>query len=236
MAVAYDKHAESHGGTTGSASEASFSWSHSPNGTPRGVLVLVYTFADQDLVSSVTYGGVSVPAVSGGEAVCTETEASRCRAFFLGSSIPTGTQTVVVNRTNNATVMYAHSFNVTAGGDTEVNTAGIVLQTTSGTLAEVNVDDGSPGTNSQRFAGITSGLGALTLIDPGANSTTFADLQIDIGARIAYAVWETTPGQGSRPVGFVSATTDERSAVYLAVREIAAPAGNHNSLLLLGVG
>jgi hypothetical protein len=201
------------------------------------VLVFVHTFDDVANISSVTYGGVAMTAVSGGEAICTETEDARCSAFFLGSSIPTGDQTVTVNRVNNATIMYAVSYTATALGDTEVYLAGIVLETTSGTLAEVNVDDGSPGTSSLRYAGITSGLGALspTIVD-GANSTGASQAEIDIGARVAKSVRETTAGQGSRPVGFSSATSDERASVYLAIRELPVAAGNHKPLLLLGVG
>src|SRR3990167_10680032 len=105
MAVAHDASSESHTGTTGSASEASFSWSHTVVGTPKGVFVLVFTIGTDNLATSVTYGGVTMLALGtdGGVARDTATEPGVVKLFYLGSGVPTGNQTVVVNRTNNAT-------------------------------------------------------------------------------------------------------------------------------------
>lgn len=224
MALAHDSVSESHTGTTPSANQASFSWTHAPVGTPRSVLVYVFTFADAADVTSVTYGGVALTAVSGGEAICTDgDEDGRCRAYHLGASIPTGAQTVTVTRVNNADQMYATCHVATADADTEVYTPGIVLQQSVGTLAQQSPDDGSPGTNSIRYAAVTSGLD--TVVSNGAASLGGTTASIDIGTRTAKTVYETTPGQGSRPVGFSSGTSDDRAAVYLAVREVAsAPA------------
>src|SRR5690349_10234852 len=127
MAVAFDASSEAHTGTTGSASEASFTWNHTPVGTPRHVLVFVWTNADESDITSVTNGGTALTAVSGGEAADTTGEPGRCSAYELGSSIPTGVQAVVVNRTNNATVMSAVAITSTASTDCKVHTAGIVL-------------------------------------------------------------------------------------------------------------
>lgn len=221
MAVAPDSATESHTGTTGSTSEASFSWTHTPTGTPAGVIIFVFNANNTgDDATSVTYGGVTVPAVTGGMAADTATEPGRCRAFFLGSSIPTGAQTVVVNRNNNANIMYSVAAVVTASTDTEVYTAGIVLLENDGTLAEQNVDDGSPGTDSWRYAGLYTGLAAPPA--KGANSTVVHT--IDLGAFGCSTVRETTGGQGSRPVGWGTGTSDDRAAVHLAIREVVAAA------------
>lgn len=235
MAVAFDAASESHAGTTGSVSVASFNWTHTPVGTPKGVLV--YTFvgpgSSSDLATAVDYGGTNVPAVSGGRAVDTAGEPGDCKAWFLGSSVPTGAQTVTVTRTNNAATVYAIAFTVTAAGDTEVYTAGIVLEQTDGTLAEESVDDGSPGTNSQRFGAVNSGLAAV----PAAGAATTAGPSIDYGTRVVASGYETTPGQGSRSVGFSDATSDDRAGVYLAVREPPAVGGSTvKQLAALGVG
>lgn len=216
MAVAHDFASESHTGTTGSASEASFSWSHNPVGTPKGVLVLVFQLGNSgDDTTSVTYDGTTVPAVSGGNAVDTVQEPGRCKAFFLGSSVPTtDPATVVVNRNNNANVMYAVCVTVTASGDTAVT--GVALEQENQALTEENVDDGSPGTNSLRYAGTF--FGGANVPAAGSNSTALHDL--DVGAHTAAVVRETTAGQGSRPVGFnTGATSDDVAAVYLAIKE-----------------
>lgn len=213
-AVAFDASSESHTGTTGSTSAASFSWTHTPVGSAKGVLVFVWTNANADYISTVTYGGVDVPAVSGGEASDTAGEPGRCTAFYLGSGLPQGAQTVVVNRTNNATTMYAVAATVTCIGDTEVYTPGIVLVTGDSTVAQQNVDDGSPGANSVRFA--AGHFGHTTPPTAGAASTAMQS--IDIGATCFVAVRETTAGQGSRAVGLSSGTSDDRAIVHLAVR------------------
>lgn len=213
-AVAFDASSESHTGTTGSTSAASFSWTHTPVGAAKGVLVFVITAANASYISSVTYGGVTVPAVSGGQASDTSGEPGRCNAFFLGSGVPQGAQSVVVNRTNNATVMYAVAVTVTCVGDTEVYTPGIVLVQNNGTVAEQSVTDGTPGANSVRFAG--GWFGHATIPTAGANSTLLQS--IDFGANGAAVSRETTAGQGSRSVGLSSGTSDDRAIVHLAVR------------------
>lgn len=214
--MTYDVGTESHTGTTGSASQASFSWSHASILRPLGVLVFVGANSATNPVTSVTYGGVALSAVSGGAAVDTAGEPGAMKAYFLaGTSIPTGTQTVVVNRTNNATVMYAVAVTIASWGDPEVYTSGIVLRQEDFNLTEENVSDGSPGTNSMRFAACFSGLDSV--MTPGANSTAVHD--IDFGTSIMQVVRETNIGQGSRPVGFTAAGSDDAAAVYLAVRD-----------------
>lgn len=219
MAVGFDAATESATASTGSTSVPSFSWSHTGavSGV-KGVLVFTFVNANADDATSVTYGGVTVPVVTGGRALDTATEAGDCKAWFLGSGVPQGTQTVVVNRNNNANVMYAVAITVTALVDTA--TTGIVLLNDNQALAQQNVDDGSPGTNSMRFAGVNSGLG--THPPAGANSTELHFFPATAGARSISTVRETTAGQGSRPVGF-SASTDDVAAVHLAIYEIPPP-------------
>src|SRR3990167_2252790 len=163
MAVAFDAGSESHTGTAGSVSEESFSWSHDPVGTPRGVLVFTFVVgAVGDLATAATYDGASLTAVSGGRAVDALNEEGDCKAWFLGASVPaTDPATIVVTRTNNTSAMYAVAMTFTGLVDLEVNTAGIVLVEADGTLAEQSVDDGSPGTNSLRAAGAYFGAAAL---------------------------------------------------------------------------
>lgn len=222
MAVAYDAESESHAGTTGSLSEASFSWTHSPSGTARGVVVFVFSTGNTtNQATGVDYGGVSLTEVSGGTAVDSAGETGVCTAYFLGASLPSGNQTITVARNNNSTGMYAVAFTVTAANDTEVYEAGIALLQGDGTLAEQSVDDGTPGTNSLRFAGLNSGLPDVP--SAGANSTSGPS--IDVGARVIASVYETTAGQGSRNVGFSSGTSDDRAAVHLAVRELTGGGG-----------
>jgi hypothetical protein len=220
MAVAHDAYSASHASGSFSQSEASFSWTHTPSGTPAGVLV--YTFCgvggntgSTELATGVTYGGVALAAVTGGSAADTVTEPMRCTAWFLGASVPTGNQTVTITRTNNAVSMWAVAITVTASGNTDY--AGVVLEQENQAITEENVDDGSPGSNSLRYVGIASGLSTVsTSMTTGANSTRLG--YNEHASRGSMVTRETTAGQGSRPVG-ETAATDDLAAVYLAIKE-----------------
>jgi hypothetical protein len=217
-AIAYDASSESHTGTTGSASQASFSWTHTPIGAPKGVVVFVFsagTKGSTNPVTGVTYGGVTMTDLGASYAAAdTATELGSVKTFFLGSSIPTGAKSIVVSRTNNTTIMYAIAYTITAlTSDTEI--VGGVVENNNQTLTETNVDDGSPGTNSLRLAALYTGANSPRTV--GSNTT--GGPSIDLGAYACQVAMETTPGQGSRPVGFVYTTSDDVAAVYLAVKE-----------------
>lgn len=217
MAVAHSAASEFPTTTTPNTSAASFSWTHTQTGTPRGVLVFVYCVNSATATAtSVTYGGISVPAVSGGSTSDGAGELGRIDAYFLGSGLPSGNQTIVVNRTNNAVQMYAAAATVTALYDTEINTAGIVLLTGDQSLAVQSVSDGWPGSFSLRYAGTFSGLAT----PPAAGTGSTLLNSIDAGSFGASMVRETTAGQGPRNVGFTGAL-DDVAAVHLAIREVA---------------
>ena len=213
MAVAYDSSAAVASFTTTSPLTVSLT----PSGTPKGILVFVFCDTDStDNVTSATYGGTTLTAVSGGFAQDTAGELGFCKAYFLGSGIPTGTQSLSVSFTGSQN-MWAAVIAVTASGNTEVYTAGIVLLQGDGTLAEQSVTDGSPGSNSVRFAGLFTGLAS----PPSAGSNSTVIQSFDDGTLGASVVRETTAGQGSRSIGWSSGTSDDRAAVHLAVRESA---------------
>jgi hypothetical protein len=214
--VVFDTSSEAHTGTTGSASEASFSWSHGGAASNvKGVGVCVYQIANSgDDTTSVTYGGAALTRVTGGAAFDTATEPGAAVLYFLGSSVPQGTQTVEVNRANNVNILTAQAFTVTAAADTSVT--GVVLLQEDGLFAEQSVDDGSPGQNSVRLACGYSGASTLPV---GPNSTSLQTITIS-ASRTAGLARETTAGQGARSVGF-DQTSDDRAGVHFAVKETA---------------
>jgi hypothetical protein len=223
MAVAHSAASESHTGTTGSTNQTSFSWTHTQTGTPQGVLVFVHTISATDTVTSVTYGGTGLTRVDGGAAIDSAGEPGRTDLFFLGSGLASGNQTITVNRTNNATVMYAAAATVTAATDT--NVTGIVLLEGDGTMAVQSVTDGGAPTNSLRYAGAYSGLASPPPAGTGSTLLT----SIDFGQFGAAMVRETTAGTGARDVGFNS-NSDDRAAVHVAVREL----WNHTETPVVG--
>lgn len=235
MAVAHDAVRESHTGTTGVASVASFTWNHVPTGTPRSVLV--FTFAvGANPVTGVTYGGVSMTAVPY-TAYDSDTEPGFVQAWFL-DNVAAGTQAVVVSRTNNAVVTYGVSITQTAAAACEVYLPGVVTQacgtsntaasssaTGTGTAGLKSVNDGSPGTDSQRYMAMH--YGGSSVLAAGTGSTTLSTGgAIDYGLYVQCTYRETTPGQGTRNVGS-AAGTDDLALIALAVREV--PVDNRNA-------
>lgn len=215
MTIAHDSAFESHTGTTGSTSTTQFQWTHTPTGTPRGILVLTFYNSSADGNSAVTYGGVTCTPVTGGRAVDTATEPGDAKAWFLGSGVPTGSQNVVVFTTNNGFTKYGVSIALTADADTEVTGTPILLQE-NGSCTEQAINTGA--TTAQRYAAINCGLAATATT--GGGSTTLHN--IDLGSRGDWTVRQTTPSSGSGTVGFSMDVADDRAAVHLAIGEIAA--------------
>jgi hypothetical protein len=224
MAVAHDAASES----AVSTNAASFTWSHAGGGSARGAIVFVLTVAGTALETAVTYGGVSMALIGSG--ADTDTEPGIVRCYYL-DNVATGTQDIVVTRTNSATQMMGMAATVTAGVATEAYTAGMVTEggsasatgsntssTGVGALAEESVDDGSPGSDSVRYAACYTG--AANPPTAGANSTLLNNH--DFTAYGWTMVRETTAGQGSRSVGG-SAGSDDRAGVHIAVREVSPP-------------
>jgi hypothetical protein len=222
VSVAHDAVSEDPTGTSASAANPQ-TWTHTPSGTPKGVLVFTISAfggGSTDGVSGCTYGGVAMTEVA--VAHDTASEPAHTRVFFLGASIPTGAQTVSVSKSAGCNT-WCVAITVTAAGDTE--TTGSVLLQEDGTLAQQSVDDGSPGTNSMRYAGGFWGASAIPGL--GANSTTVHD--IDVGTSTARVVRETTAGQGSRLVGFTDAGSEDRAIVHIAIKEVSADQSKSSS-------
>jgi hypothetical protein len=102
---------------------ADVSFTHTPSGTPRGVLLLV-TFqggfdgtVDQ-LTSTPTYGGVNMTEVALSPHLFSGAEDKQIHIFHLGASIPTGAQTVAF--TCDTIQAFTECITYTAAADTEV--------------------------------------------------------------------------------------------------------------------
>ena len=96
------------------------SFTHSPSGTPRGALVLIaQNVVSTDLISAVTYGGVTMTRFQTN--VDTVTEPGRTYIYFLGSNIPTGNQTVSVTVSSGTDAKTAWCITATAARNTQVS-------------------------------------------------------------------------------------------------------------------
>jgi len=201
-------------------SVTSYSWSHNPTGTPRAVVVFVYTAGTNGstkTVTGVTYDGVAMTDMTGLAVADTATEQGRIDTFFLGASVPTtDPATVVVSRTSNTTAMGGVVVTLTAGDDTEIYEAGAVLLQENAAISSQAVDDGSTGVDSLRLAAAYYGGPNPAPVDSANTSLIISE---DWGAYGFTCGRETTAGQGSRSVGF-TASADDRAVIHFAVREI----------------
>ena len=208
--------------TSGSqASVASFNIGTLGTGARAGI-VFVATHGTGDIITGVTWNGVAMARLY--RAADTDTEPGSVVAYFL-DNVTNGT--ITVSRTNNAVVTVGYAASISAAGATHVsqtitrvsstqNTNADTSTTGTGASGEVAVDDGSPGTNSMRFAAAYSGAAT-----PPLNGTNSTNLQLlDSTALGSRFVRETSAGQGSRNVGFATGTTDDWALVAVAVSEI----------------
>ena len=140
--------------------------SHTPAGTPRGVVVIVCQDSGTADALTATYGGVSMTLVRTVDGTA-NAEPGVVYIFFLGSSVPTGTQTVSVS--GNTTSKNISCWTVTAAADTEVETSNEVV---SGSLDDPSftLSTGS-GVECIGFAGIFSGLGTVSNVTAGSGWT-----------------------------------------------------------------
>lgn len=102
-----------------STSPTTFSWTHSPVGIPRGVVVYVVQNAGlTDEVTGVTYGGVAMVRVASNSHDANEDGV--IYAYFLGENIPTGDQTIEVTVDATGSSKFGRAYTVTAAADTFV--------------------------------------------------------------------------------------------------------------------
>lgn len=214
MAIAFDAVSN-----PGANQTADASWTHTPVGTPRGALLLIaQPITDAtDQVVGCTYGGVTMNRIA--TAADLAGEPMRAYAYFLGSSIPTGGQTIAVDVNN--TILYRPvMFTVTAATDTEV--ADVQIQ--EGDAANPSVTLTTPGGVETWAAGVLcSGLPNTTDHTAGADYTSV--LSADPGASTMRFQRRTANASGGNYVLDYVAATDDIALIGAALREVAAAAG-----------
>lgn len=198
------------------------SWTHTPVGTPRGVVVLIQQIGSaDDQVSGVTYGGVTMTEVSGSPQLAAGfTKANY--TFFLGASVPTGAQTVEVT-VSGANSKRAVAITITANADTSVDATdtdinSASLDDPSGSIAT------SAGVETVLLAVLGSGIGNPANLDVGTSYTEI--LEHDFGINTASWMRRTTnPTGGDVTYNWTTGSAAEALGMAVAVREgVPAPA------------
>ena len=185
-----------------------YTFTHTPVGTPRGVIVMVVCFPTDggvDLVSGVTYGGVAMTRIQA--AWDTATEEGCAYLYFLGSGIPTGAQTVAIQEVDNGVVFpkkVAVAVTVTAATTTTVVAASAKVENDTANPSATLTANGASG---MAFAAMFSGLGSAATAAAGC---TMIDSHNYDSAGLRYADWVrvTSASTSNQTVGFTSASDD----------------------------
>lgn len=196
-------------------SNNNFSWLHTPVGAPRGVVVFVVQWSSiTDDVTAVTYGGVAMARLPGADGFRTlgTGETGAVYAYFLGSGIPVGPQTVAV--TSGGQFKCAVSNTVTAAADTEVDSSNSAAP---GIIANPSLSVPTTASrNTEIFYALMSGIGiAITTVESGSTHQGSAD----IGSQIALFARKSHTG-GSTTIGYTAASDDVCHAA-VAIGEVA---------------
>lgn len=194
------------------------SWTHTPVGTPKGVLILVVqNGSDADRVVGATYGGTAMTEVTGSPVTATAgDEDGVVSGFFLGASVPTGAQTAFVDVDDAGTTKAAVCITVTATGDT-------AQDDTTG-LASASLQNPSITVDNTTDAFIAAAL-FVALATP-ANITPAADLtellEFDFGSQCCNFVRVTTnPGAGATAVAWTTNAADDVAVLGVAIKDAA---------------
>jgi hypothetical protein len=219
MAIAFDA-------TSNQINTGSLSITHTPVGTPKGVFFFVIVNNDTATPTSVTYGGVAMTLIN--SAADSSGEIGSCFGYFLGSSIPTGAQTVAATVTAGKDVAGV-VITVTAAGNTQL--AGTGSGKVEGDTANPSVTITGITGASYGAAGLFSGLGAVGNVAAGSGQTTRG--QVDFGNQVASAESSTSENaSGNLTIAFTS-VTDDVAMVAIAIEELVNSA---HLLSLLGTG
>lgn len=220
MTVAFDAHSSTGVITT------SPSFTHSPVGTPKGVIVGCIQDVNQSAQIDVgpTYGGTTVPAVALSPLLhATGLEDARIEIFFLGENIPTGNQTVAatVNGTGSNKIFFC--ITLTAA------TAKTTIEDTSVLDSDVVVD---PSVNVTLAAAVNAWIGGVLhsghdLITGHAPAAGFTELGLtdpDFGVATVSLVRRDSNGVGAGDfaVGWTAAS-EEAGIFAFAVKEVPDP-------------
>lgn len=211
---------------------STLSWTHTPAGTPAGVVVLIVQTGGGDHVTGVTYGGVAMGRVA--RASDTADELGEVYAYFIdGDSIAAGAQTVVVS-VDDSTEKAAVAATVTS--DTG-NAAVDVVGTTEEDLVaagDAKVDLTTSET-AVLFGAAFFGGGAPATINPDAAQESPTEIiEYDFGVQMASFVRSTSSvAAGPVTAGWAVTGVDDWASVGVAIIEAASvgDAGSTGSIV-----
>lgn len=223
MAVSYDAYSELTAEDRQAASGNAFiQWTHTPSGTPKGILVYVVAGTGQvtaadNAITSVTYGGVTMTLVDQVH-LSGASEPGSVWLYELLSGIPTGAQTVRANTAANPTSStglfpWFHGFAISmaSGGNALARGAYSTVNSNAVANPSVTLDPGT-GRTGLAILGGWSGKDTEASVTAGTNCTIIDGYDWVASVGVSRSVRQTTPATGSFAVAF-TATSDEAAMI-----------------------
>jgi len=200
-----------------------FTFTHTPSGTPRGVLVFIaHNTNSTDLINgTVSADGVSLTRVAtNGRACDTAGEQGCTYSYFVGAGVPNEALTISIDHTASTADKIATAITFTGDDDLEVVASCKVENNVAN--PQCAVDCGSR--TCQRSCAIFSGLAAVSSLTPVNLGTVVSDHTALAGnSNVVRVDRETGTSSGSLTVGYTSAN-DDVGMTCVGVSEVLPPA------------
>jgi hypothetical protein len=185
-----------------------WTFTHTPGGTPKGVVLLIcHVGSTTDFISGVTYGGVALTRVI--RRTDAAAEPGDSDIWFLGSSIPTGAQTVSIDLSSDTAEDFLFTCVTLLADD---NTAVVDSDGINDDAANPSVTLNYGGAFCQSLAVLYSGLPNETDITPNSNCGTLQS--DDFGANVYMVIAQGIGGTSDFAIGVTAALDD---CAYTAV-------------------
>lgn len=191
-------------------------WTHTPSGTPQGVIVFCIKQGSPDVFTGALYGASAMTAV--GSAADTAGEAGFIKAFFLGASVPTGAQTVECTSSGGAQEKYGVAITVTAGANVQLaGTTGFC--TAAESQANPTCDITGISGASWAAAGLYNGNDLESSVTAGTGLTLGPSLDFT-GSYIGVTEYATTEQASGDWTTAFTVATDDVAMVGVAIEEV----------------
>lgn len=219
MTLAHDAVTSSGSGT------GNLSWTHTPVGTPRGVVVVITQYGtNADQVSGVTYGGVTMTEVWLSPFGHTSTNDNcQLHAFHLGANIPTGNQTVAVT-VSGANTKVAACYTVTGAADTELDDT-TTYESTSTNSISASITCSGAGT--YICGSVMTGNASPSSLAGGTGATLDGTSDLGSGGGGWAHCTDVSSGAGGKSL-IVTQSADDGVMLAVGIKEIV-PAGTRKT-------
>lgn len=203
---------------TGTTSPQTFSHGGAASGVRGVILFIIHGTSETDHVSAASYGGSALTRVN---RTSVGTEPGASEAWFLGSSIPQGTQTV--SYTPGATTDDIYAVVITLLGSDDLEVVDSDVQTGVVTNPSITLQYG--GRTCMAFGGMYHGESQFAeVLTPNANCTLVHDVSSLTASGFGAVIRQTTAGSSDFAIGGTCAG-DEVAFMALAISEVTGGGG-----------